>query len=1400
MARTAPVPNIPAIPGMNPGVFVMGGGGAGGGKGGKGGKGKGKGQGANGEGGGDGAEGGGAGAGNCGQGGAGGCTSCSSSTSAGDPVDVLSGEVFTLPQTDLSLPGPVRLTVLRSYSVQNRESDVGLGYGWSHTLAWRLTLTRREVIAHGPFGPPCAFDRKEAELGAFGDGAWILAKQPDGGYRLDTNDDFYHFFEPVDADGTRFRFKSLQHAGRTRATLEYDERGRLEKVVDFAGRSVRVATDAQGRITSLSISEPTTGYTITYARYQYDQHGNLISYTDADGATTQYWYDDDHKLTRYAYPNGLTFYFQYDDQSRCLETWGEYTHDKDPALDDDPPEPLADGTTKARGIYHTKFEWGEDYSEVIDSVRLLRFFRDPETNQIVKAIGADGGVTTRTFDTVGNTISHTNAEGATTSHEWNIRGRLLKEVDAEGNVWSFFRDDKGRIIQQIDPLGGVANCYRDECGNVTSVVDQRGAVTSYKFDDRSLITEKVDPNGGRTTYRSDAHGNMSELTFPDGTTWRWQWDYFGRVVSRTDPRGRTERLEYSPGGNVVACQLVDGRVIRYDYDSMGNCVAEIRPEGTTRFHWGGLRWPSGMTYPNGEEFQVRWNREGWPTKLVNERGEVCEWVYTPAGYVCEERMFDGSVIRVGYDLMGRHILWERGGERIEYTRDALGRVVEVAWPDDSTETFEYNACSELVAATGPDCTVQFDRDPCGNCVKETQAGHGQSHWVGLEYDNMNRLVQRETSLGHVERIERDVMGRRSRVELGEAVSVKILRDVMGSVTKRQLPGGASIDYEWDDRFRLTRMRLVSPSAALPKATRHEPDWIGKSRAPAIIDKAFQYNPCSDLTKAWDSESGTVTYDYDMRKRLLERAPEHGDVERFTVDSTGNHCEVPVGVPAAELFREYGPGNRLLRRGDARYVWDEAGFLQEKHVPDDDDGESIWRYQWNGQGQLASASKGDDLVVEFFYDPFGRRLGKRVLRRDETGNMMVEASRTRFVWSGDHIIHDIDERLGRDGTHERTYLYDDHLAYPVAHEAARRTNGEKVSSEWLYYVGDIIGTPEQLVTGDGDVAGTLKHNAYGITETVDGSRATTPMRFAGQYADEETGLHYNRYRYYDPEAGRYISIDPFGPEAGLNAFCYGLNPVGFVDPLGLARHRATVSVTTTQGDNPGTYTPDSSSGQRQGGPYGGGDQIPGMRSTMGHNVPGANRSGGGTGDAGGGLTQNRSSSYGHTEQNAIEWAERTLGPDRLRGSRMNLGGEFPPCPRCHRAMQEFAARNRSTVDYNYPVGNRVRYDGRNGPGPPGRAPATASGQQYNRDLIDRYNAAEQRGAQFGDSPVMANLRGQEREVGHPEGYRGGNTSTPMGAYRDASQQQRNQGHTGYRARQDHVAQGGDPHEPPPAAPH
>nr|WP_319527521.1 RHS repeat-associated core domain-containing protein [Pseudomonas laurentiana] len=105
--------------------------------------------------------------------------------------------------------------------------------------------------------------------------------------------------------------------------------------------------------------------------------------------------------------------------------------------------------------------------------------------------------------------------------------------------------------------------------------------------------------------------------------------------------------------------------------------------------------------------------------------------------------------------------------------------------------------------------------------------------------------------------------------------------------------------------------------------------------------------------------------------------------------------------------------------------------------------------------------------------------------------------------------------------------------------------------------DHFSTPQELTNQQGEIVWRAQHKAWGETQVQYSDWAQhkgiqNPLRFQGQYYDHETGLHYNRYRYYDPLVGRFISKDPIGYAGGLNLYVYAPNPVFWIDPFGLAR--------------------------------------------------------------------------------------------------------------------------------------------------------------------------------------------------------------------------------------------------------
>jgi RHS repeat-associated protein len=279
---------------------------------------------------------------------------------------------------------------------------------------------------------------------------------------------------------------------------------------------------------------------------------------------------------------------------------------------------------------------------------------------------------------------------------------------------------------------------------------------------------------------------------------------------------------------------------------------------------------------------------------------------------------------------------------------------------------------------------------------------------------------------------------------------------------------------------------------------------------------YRWRSAEHLAGLIDTAEGPTWFEHDARGYLMSASRPDGRVEHRAPDAVGN-----VYRNADRADRAYAQGGRLEKAGDVHYVHDDDGQLVEKVLPDG----RLWKYAWDFAGQLVEVTRPDGQKVSFAYDALGRRVRKS-----------FAGKATRYVWEENDLVHEL-----ADGADAVSWVFDPGAFAPLA-----KVEGERRFS----VVTDHLGTPRMLADEIGMLAWKAQLDVYGVAQT-DVALTGCPWRWPGQYEDRETGLYYNRFRYYDPETGRYISQDPIGLEGGSALYAYPHDPATQFDPLGLS---------------------------------------------------------------------------------------------------------------------------------------------------------------------------------------------------------------------------------------------------------
>jgi RHS repeat-associated protein len=1027
----------------------------------------------------------------------------------GCPVSMVTGEEL-LTLTDGTLDGVLPFDFTRLYRTSAAEIDSGLGFGWSHSLAHRLEIDGEHVIWIDHENRRTTFPLPSSERptihNSLSRAAIYLGEEPEELILAQAGEEtrFYHFHSGF--------LTAISDGYDNRLRITRDHQGRIKRLDNSAGRALLlryvrrhlIAIDYQ-QFRPAATLEEAWHTEQTLVSYDYDERGRLIAAINAAGDSERYDYDDHHVILQRQLTGGASFFWEWEKSGKAARCVRHWA---------------------SFSQMDTRYVWDDEGSVTVKNIDgSEEVYVHDDRARLVRKVELDGGEHLKSYDEQGRLIAEQDPLGAITEYRYDEVGRLVALIPPEDEptayeyrngflharyrgdaVWTYRRNAQGDVTEAVDPDGQVTHYYYDVQGRLLTIRYPDTSRHIFVWNGLGQRVEETLPGGGQRKFSYDVMGRRITSQDEHGAVTRYQWDAVGRLIQTTLPTGATRAFSYNAYSQITAEQDELGRITRYEYAEDLHLVSRrINPDGT--------------------QLKYRYdNPQLLLTEIENESGEKYQLDYTANGLIRQETGFDGQRTAYAYDLNGQ--LLEKtefgdDGSRLVtgYARDSAGRLLVKTLPDGVKVEYRYDSLGRLVSVDD-----------------------GHDHPLEFAYDKQDRLITEHQGWGTL-RYSYDACGQLKRLRLPDNSKLDYHYAKGGALTAIDLNGARLTAHQFQfGRERQRQQGLLLSEYAYDDQGRLKAHAVSQQQQP-LYRRDYAYSANGNLDHIADTRHGQRSYGYDALNRLTRvRHTRDDPPESFAHDPAGNL--LMQDRPGAATIK----GNRLLMQGDRHYDYDAFGnLIRERRGTAQ---KLVTEYRYDCQHRLVGVTLPDGSCTNYRYDAFGRRIAKT-----------VDGKTTEFFWQGDQVVAESSRE------HHRSYVYEPGTFRPLAMLDGK---GPRKACPFYYQL-DHLGTPQELTDYSGEIVWSAKYNAYGkVTRLTRGAgeQLEQPLRFQGQYFDAESGLHYNRHRYYDPDIGRYLTPDPIKLAGGLNQYQYTPNPTGWVDPLGLSCPPPKAAGCTVPGDTTG----------------------------------------------------------------------------------------------------------------------------------------------------------------------------------------------------------------------------------------
>jgi len=1016
-----------------------------------------------------------------------------------DPIYIASGEVIEQ-RIDLELGQTLPLFFERTYLTASSHQGL-LGKGWHDNWSEVATVSQSGleqtvvITLAGGYNVDFTFYQDQQQVFCPHYPALTLERRRDGFHLWDRDSRTWRAFTVPQGD--RRLLSSISDPHDNRIDFIRDPQGYLRYLRHSDG--IELTLVWRGEFLH-QVMRTDNAQRIQLVRYEQDEQGRLQEADAAQAYHLRYEYDVHNRLTRW-----------HDND----KTWARYEYDK-----------------QGRCVYTTC---------------------------------ADGFMTAR-FDYFDQRVVMTDGHDHRSEFGFNDLDLMSWEKSPLGHVTRYDYDDWGNLLRETSPSGRVvAFSYLDDTGLVSTFTDGSGYVWKYDYDDAERLCGVTDPLDRCWRWTFDDSGNPEKLTGPDASEMHFTWNRYGLLTQVTDQAGEVQaRLNYDHRKRLLSASDGEGRTQQQRYDIRDRLVQVQRADGA-RFRLGYRResWklPEQLIRPDEREEQLSYDRHKnllsyvdgngaqWlqaygafdlMTSRTDARGQTWRYEYDRESQQLTEVIApDGSRWQWWLDADGR-VVRERdmAGTETTYEYDADGLCIAVINGEGERREFLYDGRGMLLQETSGSVCMQYQYDAAGRLTEvETADSHTR-----LEYDARDRVVREWHNGREIQReyddsartLTRTLVWSEEETEQGTTLTSTFGFSRTGELQQVRLPDGAELTINYDQAGR--EIQRQSGDFALRKEY-DAMGWLAREMSGRQLDgrlqaaqaREYRYDGAGNITGV-RSNREAEGYRLDASGRVLSVLT--GGANR-TAEITEQYSYTRTGLPQDEGRLTQWQGGRLVRQDNIHYEYDRAGRLVRKVVHQPGYRPKQWQYQWDSRNQLTGVVTPDGTRWRYQYDAFGRRSGKH----SDTADVV-------FLWDGNQVA---EIRYYTDGRLQQRR----HWVYNGWELVVQQRQLSEAVWDTDFVTSGQNCAPQALFGSDGQLRWQAPKAQQWGARRADSEGVDPGLAFAGQYRDSESGLCYNRFRYYDPDGAQYISPDPIGVLGGERNYAYVHNPVGWVDPLGLA---------------------------------------------------------------------------------------------------------------------------------------------------------------------------------------------------------------------------------------------------------